>query len=228
MSKELHKKLRGPRVGNRKRRFLTYTEIQKVFEFLQQLSAESRFARTEQDRFYVAYVLGQFLFTHGLRISEALSLQWNDIKWYGEHCIAYFIGKGGVEAEQKILSSSLEVVREMNRRIRRREPVEDDYLFPAPEPRCNVRSKGVGRRMTPEDALVLFREAQNEVNKTHLLEWTLSNLSTHHFRHSLGQYLSREKKLPVQTIAKVLRHKDVNITAQTYCEPEAYAPEDYL
>ncbi len=49
-----------------------------------------------------------------------------------------------------------------------------------------------------------------------------------HFDGMLGGNLSREKTLPVQQIAKILRNTDVNVTASTYIEPEPLDPEEYL
>ncbi len=225
VDERLKKKLAGPRTGNRRVRYLSYSEMQILFEYLK--NWRDKEDRGKQSRFFYSYALGQFLFVHGFRISEALQLKGKDTKQFGDHYVAYFIGKGNIASEQKISLKSLEIVKQNFRKVQHRQPEEEDFLFPVTPLRYYKRIKNKDRRATIGDALYLFKEVEAEINEIKLFGWQI-NLGTHHFRHSLGQYLSRERGLPVQQIAKILRHKDVNVTASTYTEPESLAPEEYF
>jgi integrase len=69
------------------------------------------------------------LITSGLRAMELCQLKWKDFERSGETWKAFFIGKGGKEAEQELYSPAVASCLDYFRKQFKRNPEPEDFLF---------------------------------------------------------------------------------------------------
>ena len=137
--------------------------------------------------------------------------------------MVHFVGKGNRSDSQTMHQPVLKELK----KLRKYASYEGPYLFPPVPTRNYNRVVGAATKIDSECVRWLFRELEEEVNGVRLFNWHV-RLNPHSFRHALGTYLSREKNMPVQAIAKILRHRDIQTTAEFYCNDDPLPPSKYL
>jgi len=120
MGENLNRKLSRPKRGTRTKKTLTPSEVKKLLSWLAQDTSEYGLGN---------YAIVFMLVTSGLRAEELLQLEWKNIEFIEGRWIAYFIGKGGREAEQELYASAVEACRKYLHRVFNRAPNPEDHLF---------------------------------------------------------------------------------------------------
>ena len=162
MSKKLNKKLNRTKRGNRTKRVLSKRILRDVLN------------NTTGSMHSIIFMLA----TSGLRASELLQLRWKDIKYYDGVYTAYFIGKGGKEAEQELFEPAIEDCKRTFRDIMGRTPTASDYLYytedgtrPLQYPALWARFKKTGKAL--KQAGIIHQDIQFT---PHLLRRTYATL----------------------------------------------------
>ena len=123
------RKFKPPTEGAEYVRYLRKDELEKLFEYLEAMAAHS-------ERHLYMLVLVKFLFFTGLRIGEAIQLQWEDIEEYddpelGKQYRVWFIGKmRTTRRSQKVPEACIELLRELWRVKIGRKPEPNQFVFP--------------------------------------------------------------------------------------------------
>ena len=120
MSDKLKKKLTRTKKGNRTNVALSKNEIKELLSWLQQ----DKTVRGLED-----YAIVFTLVTSGLRADELCQLKWKNIEYFEGTWTAYFIGKGGKEAEQELYEPALRACTEYFKKAFKRIPKPEDHLF---------------------------------------------------------------------------------------------------
>ena len=120
MDEKLKKKLNRTKKGNRTKKNLTPQEVKKLLSWLKEDTSEYGMGN---------YALIFLLVTSGLRSAELAQLRWKNIEFFESKCTAYFIGKGGKEAEQELYELALRACTEYFKKAFKRIPKPEDHLF---------------------------------------------------------------------------------------------------
>lgn len=213
ISDQLRRKLAGPRRGQTRRQFMTKKEIERLCTYLKE---------KRELRAYFAHCLIRTLFAHGFRIGELVQLRWSDLEEVRGEMVVHFIGKGNREDSQIMDRSVLEELK----KLRKYSSYDGPYLFPPIPPRKYNRIKRVATKPDGENIRWLLSELEADVNEAKMFDWKV-RMNPHSFRHALGTELSKNG-YPVQVIAKILRHRDIQTTAEFYCNDDPLPPSTYL
>lgn len=158
MSEKLKRKLGKTKKGNRTKAALSKTEIKTILAWLEQ---DGSIKGLEN------YAITYMLVTSGLRASELLQLKWKDLQYDPETQTwkAYFIGKGGKEAEQELYPEAVGACLNYFTQAFEREPKPEDNLFwtvpsfPGDDPRplsyptLWTRFKGMGKKIIKDQII---------------------------------------------------------------------------
>jgi integrase/recombinase XerD len=167
-------------------KFLTHEELELVRE-----ACRKPFER----------VLVEVLYSSGLRVSEAVALNWSDINWQ-ELTIAVRDGKGGKERIAPMSTRASLLLR----RLREERTDSNPWVFQS-QFRCRMSKESVGRWVKN-----LGRRAG--IN---------GKLTPHRFRHSLATHLL-EAGTPIDVVQAILGHESV-ATTQVYARTQRSSVE---
>jgi integrase len=120
MDEKLKKKLNRTKRGNRTKKTLTPQEVKKLLSWLADDKTEYGMEN---------YAIVYMLVSSGLRAAELSQLKWKNIEFFEGRGTAYFVGKGGKEAEQELYEPALRACTEYFRKVFKRVPKQEDYLF---------------------------------------------------------------------------------------------------
>lgn len=145
--------------------------------------------------------------TMGLRISEALALQWGDIDWRGSRVkiergiVAQHVDATKTQGSHKTISIARELLERLRRWKRRSQfRADTDWVFASPikSGRLPYSYAGVQR---------ILQSAANAAG--------IEKLTTHAFRHSFRTWLN-QTGAPIATQQKLMRHSSIAMTMDTY------------
>ena len=158
------------------KKYLTRGEIQ---------SLRNATRRLDYNLKYDTYIL--LSFRHGLRLSEALQLLWDDIDW-GEGGVFIRRAKNGIDSNHPINSEELGLLKRLERQ--RHSP----YIF-----QSNRRGKPLGNSAVQSTMIKLGGLAG------------LGRVHPHQLRHSCGYYLAR-KGVDAFQIQQWMGHRNIKNT----------------
>ena len=145
--------------------------------------------------------------TMGLRISEALALQWGDIDWRGSRVkvergiVAQHVDATKTQGSQKTIGIARELLERLRLWKRRSQfRAETDWIFASP--------LKIGRLPYSYNGVLLtFQRAAAAAG--------IGKLTTHAFRHSFRTWLN-QTGAPIATQQKLMRHSSLAMTMDTY------------
>ncbi|MBW8004121.1 MAG: tyrosine-type recombinase/integrase [Planctomycetes bacterium] len=120
MSETLNRKLNRTKKGNRTKKALLRGELRALLDFLDQ---DKTIKGLEN------YAISLTLVTSGLRASELCQLCWDKLDYLEGRYIAYFIGKGGKDAEQELYPEAVNAVKLYFYKQFNRMPAPGDRFF---------------------------------------------------------------------------------------------------
>ncbi|MBA7481040.1 Tyrosine recombinase XerC [subsurface metagenome] len=213
MPEKLKKKLHRTKKGNRKKKALTTSEVKSLLVWLEKDTSEYGAAN---------YSTIFMLVTSGLRSAELLQLKWKNIEMIEGQWTAYFIGKGGKDAEQELYGLAIDACIKYYRQVFRRDPRSDDALF-----WTTPRFPGDERRPLKNHQTLWTRikNVGTEAKKAGIIKRDLV-FSPHLFRRSYASALEK-MGMPVSSIQKKTRHSNLETLAKHYLSNDEPA-ESYL
>ena len=145
--------------------------------------------------------------TMGLRISEALALQWGDIDWRGSRVnvergiVAQHVDATKTQGSQKTISIARELLERLRRWKRRSQfRADTDWIFASP--------MKIGRLPYSYNGVLLTLQRAADAAG-------IGKLTTHAFRHSFRTWLN-QTGAPIATQQKLMRHSSLAMTMDTY------------
>lgn len=171
-----------PYAGRRNRLYLRHDEVERLIEAAQS-SGRHRLRNA---------TLIYMMFRHGLRVSEAISLTWQQVDF---HTARLFVrrkknGKSSVQALSKRETKALASLKE-------RTKTASNFVIQS------STGKGIGRS-------AVYKIIQSAGQKANL-EITPN---THTMRHSCGYHLANIRKIDTRRIQDYLGHKDIAHTVR--------------
>jgi integrase len=201
MTEKLQKKLKKTKKG-RKKKALTTQEVKSLLTWLEKDTSEYGLAN---------YSTIFMLVSSGLRSAELLQLKWKNIEMVEGQWMAYFIGKGGKEAEQELYGLAVSACIRYYRKVFRRDPRQEDALF-----WTTPRFPGDERRPL-KNHQTLWTRIKNigiEAKEAGIIKRDLV-FSPHLFRRSYASALEK-LGMPVSSIQKKTRHSNLETLAKHY------------
>jgi len=205
---KLKEKLNKTKNGNRKKKPLSKTEVNRLLAWLEQKKDVKSLEN---------YAMVYMLVTSGLRAHELCQLRWGDIECFNGQWSAVFIGKGSQDAEQELYGPAVEATRIYFKKAFHRDPRNDDALFwtiPAyngEDPR-HMPYHTLWRRIT-------------EIGKVVKAEGIVRNsvdFTPHLFRRTYASALEAEG-MPGTAIQKKTRHRSFETLEKHYLNNEMQA-----
>ena len=145
--------------------------------------------------------------TMGLRISEALALQWGDIDWRGSRVnvergiVAQHVDATKTQGSQKTISIARDLLERLRRWKRRSQfRADTDWIFASP--------MKIGRLPYSYNGVLLTLQRAADAAG-------IGKLTTHAFRHSFRTWLN-QTGAPIATQQKLMRHSSLAMTMDTY------------
>lgn len=130
------------------------------------------------------------IYRHGLRISEALALQWGNVDFQNQTLHVYR-SKNGIDSVQPMTDKEIELLKQLLKH-----PPQSSFLF------VNEKSDPLPRR----SAYHIIHKA-GEKAKLSL------KVSPHMLRHSCGYYLAN-RNVATRTIQEYMGHKNIQNTVK--------------
>lgn len=191
--------IEGPKLGRRLPDTLNYTEIEKLFNAIDQSRPEGGRNRA----------MLEVLYSSGLRVSELVELRLNNV--YADIGFLRVIGKGNKERLVPIGRDALKYLRIYIDEIRGRSPHKppvkgfDSYVF------LNRN----GRKLTREMVFMIIKSLAAQINLN-------KSISPHTFRHSFATHLI-EGGADLRAVQEMLGHESITTT-----EIYTHLDRDYL
>lgn len=176
-------------ISNAKRTYLTEDESDKLFKA----------ARAEGRQGVRDHALLLLTYRHGLRASEALTLQWHQVDWKSG-LLHVYRGKGGTPSVHPLQGPQLRALREL-----RREWPDGHYLFQSER----------GNPLSPD----MFARIIKRAGETAKLGFPVH---PHMLRHGCGYRLANQGT-DTRTIQAYLGHRNIQNTVRyTQLSPTAF------
>jgi integrase/recombinase XerD len=191
--------IEGPKLGRKLPDTLNYTEIEKLFNAIDQSRPEGGRNRA----------MLEMLYSSGLRVSELVELRLNNV--YADIGFLRVIGKGNKERLVPIGRDALKYLRIYTDEIRGRSPHKppekgfESYVF------LNRN----GRKLTREMVFMIIKSLAVQIGLN-------KNVSPHTFRHSFATHLI-EGGADLRAVQEMLGHESITTT-----EIYTHLDRDYL
>lgn len=179
IEKDPTRKIKNPRTDNKAPKFLTHEEIEKVREAVETL---------------IDRLLFEVLYSSGIRVSEAVKLNWQDID-FNNKTLYVRDGKGG-KSRATFLSTKAVMLLKKYKETR---TDNGEWVF----------QSQYKRRMSKESIERHIRQLGKKAGLN-------KRLTPHRLRHSLATHLL-ERDTPIDMVQKILGHSDVS-TTQVYAK----------
>jgi integrase/recombinase XerD len=205
MDEKLNQKLSRTKKGNRTKKALSPAEVRRLLAWLR---LDTSIQGKEN------YTIVYMLVTSGLRADELCQLHWKDLEYYEGKWTAYFVGKGGKEAEQELYEPAVNACCEYFKKAFNRDPDPEDALF------WTVPSyPGDTPRPLPYAALWhRIKKIGSNVKEEGIIKRNI-NFSPHLFRRSYATGLYKSG-MGIRAIQEKTRHASIETLVKHYIHDE--------
>ena len=158
------------------------------------------------------YAIVFMLITSGLRASELCQLRWKNLEYFEGVFTAYFIGKGGTDAEQELSEPAVEACKQYFKKAFRRKPKPDDFLFWT-VPSYNGEKI---RPLTPHCLWERVKRIGEGAKEQGIIQRNIT-VTPHTFRRSYATILSKSG-MSLKAIQVKTRHANIDTLEKHYID----------